>query len=145
MNTSDAGIAAIKRREGLELKAYPDPGTGGAPWTIGYGHTGRDVKPGMEIDENTAEALLVGDLASREKAVGRLVSVDLTQGQFDALVSLVYNIGERNFATSTLLRKLNAGDYEGAADEFLRWNRAAGRVMKGLALRREDERAQFLA
>jgi lysozyme len=144
MRTSADGRARLKVREGQKLKAYADPGTGGAPWTIGYGHTGADVYPGLVITESKAEQMLVSDLLPCEAAVKRLVTVTLTQAQFDALVSLTYNIGVDAFERSTLRRKLNMKDYNGAADEFLRWNRSGGRVMDGLTRRRREERAQFL-
>ncbi|EAA7932780.1 lysozyme, partial [Salmonella enterica subsp. enterica] len=89
--------------------------------------------------------LLKTGLVGYESDVSRLVKVRLTQGQFDALVSFAYNLGARTLSTSTLLRKLNAGDYAGAADEFLCWNKAGGKVLKGLTRRREAERALFLS
>lgn len=149
MQTSDEGIALIKGFEGCRLTAYPDPGTGGAPWTIGYGWIlpvdGKPVRPGMTIDQATADRLLKTGLVSYEKDVQKIVKVKLTQGQFDALVSFAYNIGSRALSTSTLLKKLNTGDIKGAADEFLRWNKAGGKVMNGLTRRREAERALFLS
>lgn len=149
MQTSDKGIALIKQFEGCKLTAYPDPGTGGAPWTIGYGWTqpvdGKPVRPGMTIDQATADRLLKTGLVSYENDVSRLVKVKLSQGQFDALVSFTYNIGSRSLSTSTLLSKLNAGDYAGAANEFTRWNKAGGKVLNGLTRRREAERALFLS
>lgn len=149
MQTSDKGIALIKQFEGCKLTAYPDPGTGGAPWTIGYGWTqpvdGKPVRPGMTIDQTTADRLLKTGLVSYENDVSRLVKVKLSQGQFDALVSFTYNLGSRSLSTSTLLSKLNAGDYAGAADEFPRWNKAGGKVLNGLTRRREAERALFLS
>ncbi|EEV7373656.1 lysozyme [Escherichia coli] len=149
MQTSDKGIALIKQFEGCKLTAYPDPGTGGAPWTIGYGWTqpvdGKLVRPGMTIDQATADRLLKTGLVSYENDVSRLVKVKLSQGQFDALVSFTYNLGFRSLSTSTLLSKLNAGDYAGAADEFPRWNKAGGKVLNGLTRRREAERALFLS
>ncbi|HHH3394312.1 TPA: lysozyme [Klebsiella aerogenes] len=149
MQTSDEGIALIKGFEGCRLTAYPDPGTGGSPWTIGYGWTlpvdGKPVRPGMTIDQATADRLLKTGLVSYENDVLKIVKVKLTQGQFDALVSLAYNIGSRALSTSTLLKKLNAGDIKGAADEFLRWNKAGGKVLNGLTRRREAERALFLS
>jgi len=144
VKTSKAGADSIKSREGLRLKAYPDPATGGEPWTIGVGHTGPDVYPGMVISADQADDMLRRDLEKFERGIERLVTVPLTQNQFDALVSLTFNIGLGNFGGSTLLRKLNARDYNGAADEILRWNRAAGKVMPGLTRRREAERNQFL-
>lgn len=149
MRISEKGIALIKEFEGCRLTAYPDPGTGGAPWTIGYGWThpvdGKPVKPGMTIDQATADRLLKTGLVSYEQDVSRLVRVKLTQGQFDALVSFVYNLGAMRFSTSTLLRKLNAGDYTGAADEFLRWVSPGTKVEAGLRRRRQAERALFLS
>lgn len=143
MKTSPKGIALIKSAEGLRLKAYPDPGTGGLPWTIGYGSTS-GVTKSMVITEAQAEQMLAADLVRFERAVERLVQVPLNQGQFDALVSFTYNVGEGNFTKSTLLRKLNAGDTAGAADQFLRWVNAGGKVLSGLVKRRAAERAMFL-
>nr|DAL56024.1 MAG TPA_asm: Lysozyme [Caudoviricetes sp.] len=149
MQTSDKGIFLIKGFEGCRLTAYPDPGTGGAPWTIGYGWTlpvdGKPVRPGMTIDQATADRLLKTGLVSYENDVLKIVKVKLTQGQFDALVSFAYNVGSRALSTSTLLKKLNAGDIKSAADEFLRWNKAGGKVLNGLVRRREAERALFLS
>ncbi|MGH5310300.1 lysozyme [Citrobacter freundii] len=149
MQTSHKGIALIKGFEGCRLTAYPDPGTGGAPWTIGYGWThpidGKPVKPGMTIDQETADRLLKTGLVSYENDVLKLVRVKLTKGQFDALVSFAYNVGSRALSTSTLLKKLNAGDIKGASDEFLHWNKAGGKVLNGLTRRREAERALFLS
>lgn len=146
MQTSDKGIALIKEFEGCKLTAYQDSV---GVWTIGYGWTqpvdGKSIRAGMTIKQETAERLLKTGLVSYESDVSRLVKVGLTQGQFDALVSFTYNLGARSLSTSTLLRKLNAGDYAGAADEFLRWNKAGGKVMNGLTRRREAERALFLS
>ncbi|EBZ0929872.1 lysozyme, partial [Salmonella enterica subsp. enterica serovar Typhimurium] len=104
MRISEKGITLIKEFEGCSLKAYPDPGTGGDPWTIGYGWThsvdGKPVKPGMMIDEATAERLLNTGLVGYENDVSRLVKVKLTQGQFDALVSFAYNLGARTLSSS---------------------------------------------
>ena len=97
----------------------------------------------MTIKQETAERLLKTGLVSYESDVSRLVKVGLTQGQFDALVSYTYNLGARSLSTSTLLRKLNAGDYAGAADEFLRWNKAGGKVLNWLTRRPEAARALF--
>ncbi|MES3410914.1 lysozyme [Enterobacter hormaechei] len=145
MQTSDKGIALIKQFEGCKLTAYQDSV---GVWTIGYGWTqpvdGKSIRAGMTIKQETAERLLKTGLVSYESDVSRLVKVGLTQGQFDALVSFTYNLGARSLSTSTLMRKLNAGDYAGAADEFLRWNKAGGKVLNGLTRRREAERALFL-
>ncbi|CAH3799777.1 Lysozyme RrrD [Enterobacter cloacae] len=146
MQTSEKGIALIKEFEGCKLTAYQDSV---GVWTIGYGWTqpvdGKPIRAGMTIKQETAERLLKTGLVSYESDVSRLVKVGLTQGQFDALVSFTYNLGARSLSTSTLLRKINAGDYAGAADEFLRWNKAGGKVLNGLTRRREAERALFLS
>ncbi|EAT8301107.1 lysozyme, partial [Salmonella enterica] len=142
-------VALIKTFEGCRLKAYPDPKTGGAPWTIGYGWTGKvdgkPVTPDTVIAQETADRLLKTGLVSYERDVSRLVKVKLTQGQFDALVSFVYNLGARAFSGSTLLRKLNAGDYDGAAGEFMRWVSPGTEVEAGLRRRRQAERDLFLS
>lgn len=138
------GIPLIKRFEGCRLKAYPDPGTGGAPWTIGYGHTGPDVHPGLCISQEQADALLAQDYTVHESAVRRLVKAPLTENQLGALTSLVFNIGAHNFATSTLLRLLSQHLYNEAAEQFEKWTRAAGRVLPGLVTRRQAEKALFL-
>lgn len=146
MQTSEKGVALIKVFEGCKLTAYQDSV---GVWTIGYGWTqpvdGKPVRPGMVIDQETADRLLKTGLVSYENDVSRLVKVKLSQGQFDALVSFAYNLGARALSTSTLLKKLNAGDYAGAANEFPRWNKAGGNVMSGLTRRREAERALFLS
>lgn len=149
MQVSDKGIELIKRFEGCSLSAYPDPGTGGAPWTIGYGWTGnvdgKPVRPVMKIDQATAERLLRTGVVSYDQAVNKMLKVKVTQNQYDAIVSLAYNIGTRALSTSTLMKKLNAGDYCGAANEFLRWNKSGGKEMRGLSNRREAERALFVS
>lgn len=142
MRTSERGLAFIAEHEGLMLHAYPDPGTGAEPYTIGYGHTG-GVKPGDTCTEAQAMEWLAEDVREAERAIERLVTVDLTQDQFDALVSFVFNLGAGNFGGSTLLKRINAGDFEGASREFPKWNKAAGRVMAGLTKRRLAEAALF--
>jgi len=141
MQISDSGIMLIKNFVGLRLTAYQ---CSAHVWTIGYGHTA-GVKPGDTITEGQAEQFLRDDLDQFEAAVYRLVNVTLSQHQFDALVSFTFNLGEGNLKNSTLLKKLNAGDYSGAAEEFPRWNRADGRVVEGLTRRRLAERDMFLA
>lgn len=141
MHTSQKGIDLIKDFEGFVSDAYLCPA---GVWTIGYGHTG-DVEKGMSITQHQAEAVLTVDLERFERAVNRLVDVHLTQGQFDALVSFTFNLGEGNLAKSTLLRKLNEGDYAGAAEEFPKWKRAGGRVLPGLVKRRAAEQRLFLS
>ncbi|MEJ8326048.1 lysozyme [Kosakonia sacchari] len=145
MQISNKGIELIKQFEGLRLDAYQDSV---GVWTIGYGWTqpvdGKPITKGMVIKTDTAERLLKTGLVGYESDVSKLAKVKLTQGQFDALVSFAYNLGVRSLSTSTLLKKLNAGDYRGAADEFLRWNKAGGQVLDGLTRRRAAERELFL-
>lgn len=130
----------IKRWEGLRLDAYQD--TGGV-WTIGYGHT--PARPGQRITKAEADILLAKDVAWASKAVEDLFTVPLTHGQRSALVSFTYNLGENQVARSTLRRKLNAGDYEGASKEFLRWVYDDGVFIEGLKNRRKDEVRKFLS
>lgn len=145
MKTSNAGLNLIKGFEGKRLNAYDD---GVGVWTIGFGTikypNGARVRKGDACTEQQAEDYLRNDLAKFEAAINKLVKVPLTQNQFDALASFTYNLGETNLANSTLLKKLNKSDYQGAAEQFLRWNKAGGKVMKGLVRRREAERALFL-
>jgi lysozyme len=143
MRISDTGLHFIRAHEGLRLEAYPDPGTGDKPWTIGYGHTGPEVVPGLRITAERAEELLRADVARFEAAVTRLVTVPLSQPQRDALISFAFNLGEGALARSTLLRVLNAGDYADAAKQFDRWVNAGGKPMNGLIRRRHAERTMF--
>lgn len=144
MKLSQAGKDLIKSFEGLELRVYPDPATGGAPYTAGYGHTGSDVKPGVTVTQAMADAWFDKDVQKFEDGVSALLTVPTTQAQFDAMVSLAYNIGLGNFRSSTLLKKHNAKCWSCAAGQFLVWNRAAGKVMDGLTRRRNAERAMYL-
>lgn len=144
MTISDAAVDLVKSCEGCVLHAYPDPGTDGDPWTVGYGHTGPEVKPGYVVDQDQADADLRADMQSAADGVNAAVSVSLAQNQFDALVSFVFNVGQRNFQNSTLLRELNFGQYAKAADQFLVWNKGGGGVLPGLVKRRAAERALFL-
>ncbi|MFW1762637.1 lysozyme [Acinetobacter calcoaceticus] len=145
MKTSNAGLNLIKGFEGKRLNAYDD---GVGVWTIGFGTikypNGVRVRKGDTCTEQQAEDYLRNDLAKFEAAINKLVKAPLSQNQFDALASFTYNLGETNLANSTLLKKLNKGDYQGTADQFLVWNKAGGKVMKGLVHRREAERALFL-
>jgi GH24 family phage-related lysozyme (muramidase) len=150
------GIALIKRFEGCArlrtdglVEAYPDPGTGAAPWTIGWGATGRDDVNGGRIGPDTVwtqdqcDKRLARDLARYAADVAHAIGdAPTTQVQFDALVSFHYNTGA--IARASLTRKHIAGDVEGAVREFARWNRAGGRVLKGLVRRREAEAALYL-
>ena len=140
MKTSTVGINLIKEFEGCGLTAYKCPA---GVWTIGYGHT-KDVKQGMKITKEQATNLLTEDLKTYENYVNKYVTVSLNQNQFDALVSFTFNCGGGALKTSALLRKLNKGDYEGAANELLRWNKANGKVLAGLTRRRKAERELFL-
>ena len=141
MKTNIAGLSLIKSFEGCELAAYKCPA---GIWTVGYGHTGSDVVPGLIITTHRAEELLQADLAKFEQAVTKALKVAVTPNQFAALVSLAYNIGGGALAKSTLIKRLNAGKTQEAADQFLAWNKAGGKVLKGLSRRREAERALFL-
>lgn len=140
---SERGVEFIADHEGLRLVAYkPDPGE--PYWTIGYGHYGPDVKPGMRITPKRALELLREDVKWAEAAVRKHVDVRLNQGEFNALTSFVFNVGAGAFASSTLLRKLNGGDRKGAANEFGRWVNGASGPLPGLVVRRQHERRLFL-
>lgn len=138
---NNSGVDLIRQFEGCELHAYKCPA---GVWTIGYGHTGSDVKPGLVITQQRAVDLLQLDLARFEKAVAASLKVKVTDNQFSALVALAYNIGPAALAKSTLIKRLNAGKVQEAADQFLAWNKAGGRTLAGLVCRREAERALFL-
>lgn len=140
MTISENGVKMIEGFEGFSAKAYPDPGTGGAPWTIGYGHTG-GVKPGETMSQATAEQYLKQDLNTAENAVRQNVHVPLTQNQFDALVSLTYNLGPNGYPS--LLATLNRGDYAGAQKQFGDYVHAGGKVLPGLVNRRAKEAELF--
>lgn len=152
MKISSIGIALIKKWEGNHLTAYQCPAH---VWTIGVGHTGKvglkKICKGMKITDKQSTTLLKSDIASFEKAVNTYVSAKLTQNQFDALVSFAFNEGANNLKNSTLLKKLNAGDYDGAAKEFLKWNKADidndGELeeLEGLTNRRKAEQALFIS
>lgn len=137
---SQEGLSLIKQWEGLRLHAYLDKA---CVWTIGYGHTSKagppTVKKGMSISQERAEEILCEDLKQFEKAVAKAVKVSLTDEQFAALVSFCYNVGTNAFNNSTLLRKLNQGDYASVPFELQKWNKAGGKVLKGLANRRAAE------
>jgi len=139
--TGQGGIDLIKRFEGLRLRSYLCPAN---VWTIGYGHTG-NVTSNQIITSEQAESILKSDLKRFENSVSDVVKVPLNQNQFDALVSLAFNIGSGAFAKSTLVKLLNNRDYSGAAEQFLRWNQAGGRVLDGLSKRRAAERSLFLS
>jgi lysozyme len=137
MKLSAAGMELLKKSEGFRNRVYLD--VAGIP-TIGYGH--RLLHPESfpdGVDEPHAAELLACDVRDAEQAVERLVKVPLEQGQFDALVDFCYNLGAGRFATSTLLKRLNAGDYDQAMHELMRWDRAGGKELPALKARREAE------
>ncbi|ATF92139.1 Phage-related lysozyme (muraminidase) [Cedecea neteri] len=146
MRMSKKGFALLTRFEGCELAAYQDPV---GVWTIGYGWTkpvdGLPVAGEMVITQDVADRLLSSGIMQYEKEVAGLISVDVNQNQFDALVDFAYNLGPGALKSSTLLKKLNAGDLAGAADEFPKWNKAGGKVLRGLVERRAAERTLFLS
>ena len=133
------GLEMIKHFEGLELKAYQ---CAAGVWTIGYGHT-KGIQPGMVITEETANDMLVEELEEYENYINSMVNCPLSQNQFDALVSWVYNLGPANLQASTLLKVLNAGDYAGVPAQIKRWNKAGGKVLEGLTRRRQAEADLF--
>jgi len=146
---SEAGVALVKRFEGCArrradglVEAYPDPATGGAPWTIGWGATGPGIAPGTTWTQAQCDARLTADLARFAAEVSQAIGdAPTSQAQFDALVSFHYNTGA--IGRATLARRHRAGDHAGAAREFARWNRAGGRVLAGLVRRRAAEAALY--
>lgn len=144
MKTNEEGVALIKDFEGCVLKAYPDPGTGGEPWTIGVGHTG-GVKPGDRITEAQAMDMLRQDLVKFERYVtDALDGYPATANEFSAMVSLCFNIGPANFRKSSVLKNHKRGDKAAAAGAFKLWNKAAGKVLNGLTRRRAAEAALYM-
>ena len=139
MKTSEVGVELIKEFEGCKQVAYQDSV---GVWTIGYGHT-KDVYEGQLAIKKTIERWLQEDLEEFESYVSKLVKVELNQNQFDALVAWTYNLGPTNLKESTMLRKLNYGDYESVPDEMRRWNKAGGEVLNGLVRRRDAEANLF--
>lgn len=151
MDPSSACIKLVQSFEGCEKKqsdgtfaAYPDPGSGGDPWTIGWGTTGPDVKRGVVWTQQQCDDRFTQDLNKFAQSVDQVLSgVATTQPQFDALVSFSYNVGIGNLKSSTLLKMHKAADYAGAAAQFARWNKASGKVMAGLTRRRAAEAALY--
>ena len=144
MKTSQAGIDLIKQFEGVRLESYVCPA---GVLTVGVGHTSAagppKVVPGMKITYQEANAILARDLIKYENAVDRLVKVQLTQNQFDALVSFTFNVGEGALAKSTLLKKLNAGQYSAVPAELMKWTKGGGKELPGLVRRRRAEAAMW--
>lgn len=141
MEISEIGINLIKQFEGCRLKSYKCPA---GIWTIGYGHT-KDVKEGLTITQEKAEALLKQDLKIHCKNVSNLVKIPLKQNEFDALVSFEYNVGYGNFSKSTMLKLINSGNKKDASDEFDKWIYVNGKEVKGLKIRRAKEKAYFIS
>lgn len=138
------GLSLIKEFEGCKLKAYPDPGTGGKPWTIGYGRT-TNVKRGDTCTQEQAEAWVEAEYDGFEAGILKLLEGKPTNAnQLGALVSFAYNLGLGNLAKSTLLKKHLAGDFTGASNQFKVWNKAAGKVMAGLIRRRLCEASLYI-
>lgn len=138
---TQAGIDLVKKFEGCKLTAYTCPA---GKLTIGYGHTGDGVIPGLTITQAQAEAILLNDLQKAGSYVAWHATVPLTDDQFSALSSFVFNLGAGAFLGSTLLKKLNAGDTDGAANEILRWDHCNGEILPGLSRRRFAERELFV-
>ena len=142
MKCSEAGLDLIRKFEGCQLEAYQDSV---GIWTVGVGHTGPDVTPGMQITQAQANALLVDDIHAAEDCIDAFVFQDLTQGQHDACVSFIFNLGCKAFRGSTLLTLINAGKFDEAAGQFQRWNKAGQKVLAGLVRRRAAEAELFQA
>jgi lysozyme len=140
MKLSDKGISLIKSFEGCVLKAYLCPAS---VWTIGYGHTGPEVKKGLVWTQSQADEALQKDASRFESAVNTALKYPVSQNQFDAMVSLAFNIGTAAFSASTLVKKFNSGDIAGAAQQFVVWNKAAGKFNSGLLMRRASEMYHF--
>lgn len=158
MKVSDKCIKMIKHHEGVRTRPYQCPAL---LWTVGVGHVIDPAHARVPIAERKAlpipdgwdrtlpmdevDSILKADLARFEAGVARLCPVELTQGQFDALVSFSFNVGLGNLQRSSIRMKVNRGDFEGAAESFLDWTKAGGKVLKGLVTRRNDEKALFLS
>ena len=136
----DNGLALTKSFEGLRLQAYADQG---GVWTVGYGHTGPGVQAGLVITQDQADTFLLSDVARAVTGVNQMVTGDINQNQFDALVDFTFNLGCASLAQSTLLRMVNAGDLAGAVGQFQLWDHVRGRVIPGLLKRRQAEAALF--
>lgn len=140
MKISDRGIEFIKTWEGCKLSSYQDVA---GIWTVGYGRA-KSIYPGMRITQRQADEFLAQDLLEVKREIEHLVKVPLNQGQVDALHSFIFNCGAGAFAKSTLLKLLNKGDYTGAANEFIKWCHADGKIIEGLLRRRKAEKNTFL-
>lgn len=145
MSWLDLALALTKKSEGCRLEAYPDPVSGGKPWTIGYGATGPGVTKSLRWTQEQADLDLAVRLGNIGESLDSLVHVKLRQQQKAALADFMYNEGETNFSRSLVLKRLNSGDYEGAGNALLNWDMACGEVVEGLKKRREAERELFLS
>ncbi|WP_404337133.1 lysozyme [Sphingomonas sp. MMS12-HWE2-04] len=151
MTPSSACTALIQQFEGCAKKqpsgdfaAYPDPGIGAAPWTIGWGTTGADITPGLTWTQAQCDSRFIADVDAFAAKVSAVIGgAATTQHQFDAMVSFAYNLGVENLAGSTLLKLHKAGDYAGAQAQFVHWDEAAHKVLPGLERRREAEAALY--
>lgn len=140
MEYSKQGLALTENFESCRLTAYQDIK---GIWTIGFGHVGPEVVEGLVWTQNQADSQLVTDTLHATNIVNRFVTVELSQPAFDAVVDFVFNVGSGNFEGSTMLKLLNAGNLEGAADEFEKWDHASGQVVAGLLRRRLAEKEEF--
>jgi lysozyme len=150
MKIDKIGLALIEKYEGCKLEAYPDPATGGIPWTIGYGNTyyedGTKVKKGDKITQSRADQLILNLLDHYEKGVDAMTIDNVTQNQFNALVSFAWNLGLQSLKSSTLLKKVNANPNDKSIDaEFAKWNRGNGKIMAGLVARRAAESKMYFS
>lgn len=145
MKINQAGIDLLKSFERCRLTAYPDPGTGGDPWTCGWGSTGSDITEGTVWTQQQADDRLAQDLVKFENGVSGLLMTNINENQFSALVCFAYNVGLGNLRCSHLIADVNNGNFARAADEFLKWDYAGGKVLPGLLRRREAERTLFLS
>jgi lysozyme len=142
-NVSFDDTQLIRNFEGERLEAYPDPASGGDPWTISWGLTGDWVVEGLVITPEESVQRFMARISDMCDQLDNIITSEVNKNQYMALLSFAWNIGISKLAGSTLMRKVNAGDFDGAADEFLRWNKAGGQVMAGLTHRRTAEQALF--
>jgi lysozyme len=144
LEATEIAAILIKHWEGCKLTAYPDPDTGGAPWTIGYGATGTGISEGTVWTQEQADNALTLRLAVLCNEICPHITFAVTSEELGAMLSLAYNIGVTAFLNSSLLTFINAGNVKDAADQFLLWDHDNGKVIDGLLNRREDERRVFL-
>lgn len=143
MSATDIASELVKKWEGCRLEAYPDPVSGADPWTIGYGATGPEIVQGTVWTQDQADSDLLRRLTILANQIDDKASYVMDSNQLGACCSLAYNIGIGAFLASTLFAKWNADDLQGAADQFVVWNKAGGKVIQGLVNRRADEQRVF--